>query len=165
MVIDFDKIDAEEAKRNLSLDKHTLVCFISPSGKGVKVVVRITNPERHRDHYRSIMRYYDANYGLEVDSTGINESRACFFSYDEALVYRDDAEAYGSFLTEKADNSADRGKDSRDYGLRAVEYCLPYDSQSRERKQARCSSACVNTLRWIHSCLYDGGGGGCKGSS
>lgn len=104
MVIDFDKIDAEEAKRNLSLDKHTLVCFISPSGKGVKVVVRITNPERHRDHYRSIMRYYDANYGLEVDSTGINESRACFFSYDEALVYKDDAEAYGGFLTEKADN-------------------------------------------------------------
>ena len=67
MVIDFDKINAEEAKRILSLDKHTLICFTSPSGNGLKLVVRITNPERHRDHYRSIIRYYDANYGLEVD--------------------------------------------------------------------------------------------------
>lgn len=104
MVIDFDKINAEEAKRILSLDKHTLICFTSPSGNGLKLVVRITNPERHRDHYRSIIRYYDANYGLEVDPTGINVSRACFVSYDENLVYKEDAESYGGFLTEKADN-------------------------------------------------------------
>lgn len=104
MVIDFDGINAEEAKRILSLDKHTLVCFTSPSGNGLKLIVRVTNPERHRDHYRSIIRYYDSNYGLEVDPTGINVSRACFVSYDENLVYKEDAEPYGGFLTEKADN-------------------------------------------------------------
>jgi hypothetical protein len=103
MVIDIDDVNAVEAKRHIALDKHTLVCFVSPSGRGIKVVVRISNPERHRDHYRSIIKYYDINYGLEVDPTGINVSRACFFSYDPEIVYREDAEPYGGLLSERAE--------------------------------------------------------------
>ena len=60
-------------------------CWVS-SGDGLKALVKISNPERHRDHFRALRTYFNKQYDLEVDESGINESRACFESYDPDLV-------------------------------------------------------------------------------
>ena len=84
IVLDFDHIDVEKSKPVLSTDPYVYACWVSPSGDGLKAIVRITNPERHRDHFRALVSYFDKQYQLEVDSTGINESRACYESHDPA---------------------------------------------------------------------------------
>jgi len=102
VVLDFDHVDVDKTKQALATDDFVLACWTSPSGDGIKAVVKITNPERHRDHFRSLIAYFDKQYGLQVDETGINESRACFESYDPDIVIKDDVKKFGAFLTEQA---------------------------------------------------------------
>ena len=77
---------------------------MSPSGDGVKALVKVTNPERHRDHFRSLQSYFSKQYGLEIDSSGSNPSRACFESYDPDIVIKENFTLYGGLLSEKAES-------------------------------------------------------------
>ena len=104
IVLDFDHVDVGRAKSALAGDKYIMACWESPSGEGVKALVEVTNTERHRDHYRSLTRYFADQYALELDSTGENESRACFESYDPDIVVKTDYERYGGMLSERSQN-------------------------------------------------------------
>lgn len=104
IVLDFDHVDVGRAKSALAGDKYIMACWESPSGDGVKALVEITNTERHRDHYRSLTRYFSDQYALELDSTGENESRACFESYDPDIVIKTEYERYGGMLSEHSQN-------------------------------------------------------------
>ena len=101
IVLDFDHINVEKSKPVLSTDPYVYACWVSPSGDGIKAIVRITNPERHRDHFRALVAYFDKQYQLEVDSTGINESRACYESYDPELVVNENSNLFGAFESEE----------------------------------------------------------------
>jgi hypothetical protein len=100
IVLDFDHIDVLDYKALLGTDKYIRACWVSPSGDGLKALVCITNPERHRDHFRALQAYFDRTYGLEVDPSGINVSRACFESYDPDIIDNENPEAFGAMLSE-----------------------------------------------------------------
>ena len=104
IVLDFDKVNVEEVKNALSLDEHIYACWISPSGDGIKALVKVSHPERHRDHFRALSSYFVNTYGLELDPTGANESRACYESYDEDIIIKDSCKVFGMFITEHAEN-------------------------------------------------------------
>lgn len=102
IVIDFDHVDVEHVKALLCMDEYTFACWTSPSGDGLKALVRISHPERHRDHFRAIVSYFDKTYGLEVDESGINESRACFESYDPDMCLKDECKTFTAFQAEES---------------------------------------------------------------
>ena len=104
IVLDFDHIDVAASKALLSTDPYVYSCWVSPSGDGLKALVKVSNPERHRDHFRSLRTYFEKTYDLEVDESGINESRACFESYDPELVVNDESAVYGGLSSEKAES-------------------------------------------------------------
>ena len=101
IVLDFDHVEVEATKKVLATDDYVYSCWESPSGTGVKALVRVTNPERHRDHFRALVRYFDGRYGLDLDESGINESRACFESYDPDIVIKTVSEKFGKFVSEE----------------------------------------------------------------
>ncbi len=101
IVLDFDHVEVESTKRVLATDEHIYSCWRSPSGTGVKALVRVSNPERHRDHFRALVRYFDGKYSLELDESGINESRACFESYDPEIVIKTVSLKFGKFVSEE----------------------------------------------------------------
>ena len=103
VVLDFDHVDVDATKRSLATDDFIYSCWTSPSGTGVKGLVRITNPERHRDHFRALVKYFERTHGLELDESSINESRACFESYDPDIIIKDDYKKFGHFTTEHAE--------------------------------------------------------------
>jgi hypothetical protein len=103
IVLDFDHVDVNQTKRSLATDDYIHSCWTSPSGQGVKALVRITNPERHRDHFRALVKYFERTHGLEVDESGINESRACFESHDPDIIIKDEYKKFGHFTTEFAE--------------------------------------------------------------
>ena len=76
LVLDFDHVDVDSTKAALGMDDFIHSCWTSPSGNGIKALVHITNPERHRDHFRALVKYFERTHGLELDESGINESRA-----------------------------------------------------------------------------------------
>jgi len=102
IILDFDKVDPIPVKQALGTDEYVHAVWVSPSGEGVKALVRITNPERHRDHFRALVKYFERQYGLEVDPSGINESRACYESFDTEMVVKD-SNRFGGMLSEKAE--------------------------------------------------------------
>ena len=104
IVLDFDHIDVAASKALLSTDPYVYSCWVSPSGDGLKALVKITNPERHRDHFRALRTYFHKQYDLEVDESGINESRACFESYDPEITVNEDSASFGAFATEKSES-------------------------------------------------------------
>lgn len=100
IVIDLDNVDVESVKRQLGTDEYVFSCWTSPSGNGVKALIQISNPERHEDHFRALEKYFEKTYGLEVDGTGKNVSRACFESYDPELIVQMEARVFSAFITE-----------------------------------------------------------------
>lgn len=104
IVLDFDHLeDVEEVKRTLSIDQYIYSVWVSPSGTGLKALVKIKFPERHRDQFRALVTYFDKQYGLEVDGSGVNESRACFESYDPAIVIKDNSTVFTGIVTDKSE--------------------------------------------------------------
>jgi len=103
IVLDFDHVEVDTVKTALSTDNYVYACWVSPSGDGIKALVHITNPERHRDHFRALRTYFHKQYGLELDESGINESRACFESYDPDIIIKDDYQKFGAFSSEFAE--------------------------------------------------------------
>lgn len=104
IVLDFDHVDVNSTKTSLATDDYIFSCWTSPSGNGVKALVKVTNPERHRDHFRALVRYFESQYGLEVDQSGINESRACFESHDPDIIIKENHKNFGAFLSENTED-------------------------------------------------------------
>ena len=105
IVLDFDNLDnLNQVKQSIGSDKYVYSCWVSPSGNGLKALVRVTNPERHRDHFRSLTSYFENQYGLEVDPSGVNESRACFESFDPEIIVNSTYDRFGGMLSEKSQN-------------------------------------------------------------
>lgn len=117
IILDFDHVDVDATKRALATDDFIHSCWTSPSGNGVKALVKITNPERHRDHFRALIKYFERTHGLELDESGINESRACFESYDPDIIIKDDFTKFGHFTTEfaEAQTPTNEAYDHTDY--------------------------------------------------
>ena len=86
--LDFDgyKNDKEllQEKEKLSNDNYVFSVFISPSGKGLKVLVKIPKDEiNHKNYFKSLQKHFDSVY---FDVTSKNISRVCYESYDP-LIY------------------------------------------------------------------------------
>lgn len=120
MVLDFDHIDVVGAKRALATDDYVLACWVSPSGDGLKALVKISHPRKHRDHFRAMSSYMDRQYGLEVDPTGQNESRLCFESYDPDIIINEDSKVFTAILSERVENQTVNRIANTDYNKLAV---------------------------------------------
>ena len=67
IVLDFDHVNIEESKTFVGSDDYVHACWVSPSGDGLKAIVKITNPERHRDHFRALTGISIQLYCLHPD--------------------------------------------------------------------------------------------------
>lgn len=89
LTIDLDDItNLEETKRYLLNDEYfeTELLFISPSGKGLKWIVKIDlSQDTHRNYFLAISNYLLQTYNLIVDPSGKDISRACFIGHDSEV--------------------------------------------------------------------------------
>jgi hypothetical protein len=70
-------------KETLSKNKFVFSVFISPSGNGLKVLVKIpADPENHVNYFNSLEKYFNSPY---FDKTSKNLSRVCYESYDPLI--------------------------------------------------------------------------------
>lgn len=121
IVLDFDHIDVAQSKKALATDDYVFACWISPSGDGLKALIKIASSDQHRDHFRAVCSYMDRQYGLEVDSTGKNESRLCFESYDPNIIINEDSKVFTSVVSERSEQQkANVESNHTDYNKLAV---------------------------------------------
>jgi len=86
--LDFDGYktnkDLLQEKERLTKIKYVYSVFISPSGKGLKVLVKIPKDvDNHKNYFNSLKKFFKSDY---FDVTSKNISRVCYESYDP-LIY------------------------------------------------------------------------------
>ncbi len=116
--LDFDDIpiiELDEVIIKINSCKHTFASFISPSGYGVKVFVRvIANALQHHITYNQVAEYYQTLTNFDFDPKCKDITRLCFVSSDAELYLNEDAEIYevkqvevkSNKSTEKVEQSA-----------------------------------------------------------
>lgn len=86
LCLDFDHLQNVESLFDKLLEDQyfdTQLLFRSPSGDGLKWIVPINTAEMpHQDYFRAVANYVRATYGIEVDKSGKDISRACFLPFD-----------------------------------------------------------------------------------
>jgi hypothetical protein len=85
--LDFDdyekKKDMLQEKETLCKDKYVYSVFISPSGNGLKVLVKIPqDPDNHVNYFNALSKHFDSTH---FDKTCKNLSRVCYESYDPLI--------------------------------------------------------------------------------
>lgn len=89
--LDFDKLTPDQLKTSFAIISkipYTALCFISPSGNGLKVFVEVsTELEYHDIAYQQVQKYYEDATGLNADPSCKDVTRLCFMSHDPS-AYR-----------------------------------------------------------------------------
>lgn len=99
--LDFDKYEDEDTfltdRMKLELDEYTYSVFTSPSGNGLKVIVKIPKDiDNHKLYFDALEKYYNNSH---FDTTSKNISRICFESYDPNIYINTNSKLW----TEKLD--------------------------------------------------------------
>ena len=90
IVLDFDDI-SELRDKQTDIISHDFVyaCWVSPSGNGLKALVKIADGTKHREHFQSLQEVFP-----EIDRSGINVSRVCYESFDPEIYVNDKASVF-----------------------------------------------------------------------
>jgi predicted P-loop ATPase len=94
--IDFDKVDdLEKSMEILKKDLFSFSVFLSPSGNGIKVLVKISNNKiEHSKCFKSLEKYYQKEYDLKIDPQCKDITRAMFLSYDPDIFVNENSEVF-----------------------------------------------------------------------
>lgn len=100
IAIDFDHLDGRliDLKEKLKTDKYTHILFVSPSGDGLKLVVKI--PAEVNTHALSAAALTDYYSDEKLDEFK-DVSRVCFESYDPDIYYNPDSDTFTTLKEEK----------------------------------------------------------------
>lgn len=73
----------------------TYACFTSPSGEGMKIIVRTTaTVETHRKTFIAVAAYYDDLLNVFIDPSGKDIQRLCFYSHDPTAYLNEQSEIF-----------------------------------------------------------------------
>jgi hypothetical protein len=103
IILDIDKLSKEQlqnAKMIAAQSEFTYACFISPSGNGLKILVKINSDKaNHKEAFLLVQAHYESILKLEIDKSGKDVTRLCFYSWDENLYLNENA---STFVTSSA---------------------------------------------------------------
>lgn len=81
-------------KENLSKNKYVFSVFISPSGDGLKVLVKVPpDAENHVNYFNSLEKHFNSE---RFDKTSKNISRVCYESYDPMIHINENSSLWDS---------------------------------------------------------------------
>lgn len=108
IVLDIDKLDKEklqQCKTKIRLDDFVFASFISPSGNGIKIFVKVSSvAEYHKETFLKLQRYFEDLLEVEIDKSGKDITRLCFFSYDPEMYLNTGAEIFAPGSDENQQN-------------------------------------------------------------
>jgi hypothetical protein len=111
--LDFDGYERQkdllQDKETLSKNKYVYSVFISPSGNGLKVLVKIPEDiDGHTNYFNSLEKYFNSPY---FDKTSKNISRVCYESYDP-LIHINENSSIWDTIEEPEYNEVVKHRDS-----------------------------------------------------
>ena len=98
VVLDIDKITPEklaECKSILNSSEYVFAYFVSPSGNGLKIFVKVdSGKDEHKDAFLVLQKYFEELLQVEIDKSGKDITRLCFCSFDPELFVNENSEVF-----------------------------------------------------------------------
>jgi len=112
MVVDFDKYPSVEVMHEqlelLKSNPHFLLLFISPSGKGIKGVIKVSDQLTKDTHPKVFKEFYKKFEYDYFDIVNSNIDRVCFESYDPNIYVNMEAQIFEPILKDEGFNISER---------------------------------------------------------
>lgn len=93
IVLDFDHIDVPVAKQSLSDDEYVKACWVSPSGDGLKALVKIDDPTKHRSHFRAMCNHFSETRPVGGPKRH-QRVTGCYESYDPDIHIKPEGKVF-----------------------------------------------------------------------
>jgi hypothetical protein len=136
IILDIDKLTASElqnAKNIAAQSEFTYACFISPSGNGLKILIKIDTPKtEHKETFLKVQAHYESILKLEIDKSGKDLTRLCFYSWDENLYLNENASVFASetkeavIANEVKQSLPDNQQQTTDNGEAIYNHCVNF---------------------------------------
>lgn len=100
--IDIDDIlpsDFELLRQRINGDQYTLASFVSVSGAGLAIIVRI-DPKQHKDAFLGLQKYYLDNYHVQIDAACKDISRPRYVSWDTQAYISQKSKVFKEYIKE-----------------------------------------------------------------
>lgn len=130
MVLDIDKLTTEkliECQSKIKEDQYVFASFISPSGNGLKILVKVESGQNdHKETFLKLQTYFEKLLSVEIDKSGKDITRLCFVSFDPELYLNENSI---SFTTEPVQSRTSNKKNLSETvnpQLSSVNYDLLY---------------------------------------
>ena len=131
IVLDFDKIgtdeDVKKAKDLLIEKSDPVLVFISPSGRGLKAVYRVSIDEKldyrvqHKAYFDYLTSYFKNEMNLKNDTSGSNLNRMCFMNSDPEVYFKENTQEFKlledfQVFEPKHNGAENNGRDGVEFG-------------------------------------------------
>lgn len=95
IVLDFDKLDrVSDKKAELCASDFCFACWVSPSGNGLKMLIKIADGKKHQQHFDALRDFFP-----EIDRACRNIERLCFESFDEEIYINKNSKVFTEIKT------------------------------------------------------------------
>ena len=103
VIIDIDHLSEKALStvaQQLQQDEYVFAYWKSPSGQGLKGLVRISSgdekrlDDHHRQAFHQLTDYFKTKYSIDIDQSGSDYSRLCYACWDEELVLKETAKVF-----------------------------------------------------------------------
>ena len=133
IVLDIDKVEenklAEIKQKAIELST-TFVAFISPSNNGLKLFIKVsTNQDEHKNTYNIVKEFYEKELEIEIDKSGKDITRLCFYSYDPEIFFNPNADI---FLVTEQSRSAESNISNLNTPDLLYDHCVRFTKQKMD---------------------------------
>lgn len=96
--LDIDKLHEKlftQIRKEICEDPHTHICFTSPSGNGIKLIVKVVGTaDQHKDFFLTVQSHFEKYFIFKIDPSGKDVSRLCFLCHDADLFINDNSKPF-----------------------------------------------------------------------
>lgn len=98
---DVPQAEVNEIRKIVDASEFTYASFISPSGVGIKIFIRISSTmDQHGEMIIQLMQYYQELTGYELDAKCKDVTRLCFMSWDENAYLNEESEVFSPVIND-----------------------------------------------------------------
>ena len=98
IILDIDKLSTEKlikTKQAVSKSPFCYACFVSPSGNGLKILVKVSSDkDNHKSAFLQLQSHFEKLLNVEIDKSGKDITRLCFVSYDPEIYINEKADVF-----------------------------------------------------------------------
>ncbi len=95
--LDYDQVpNLLITKKTVGELPYTSACFISPSGDGLKIIVKAkkTNEAIYKEAINQVFDYYKEYAGIDSDKSKVNLNDFCYLSHDPNIIVNEDSKIW-----------------------------------------------------------------------